>query len=179
MAFRPWVYDEPSHPVVVESASTSIRDHEHQMTHPGTGQMPDIVLDEDDWFGDGSAFDSGEDLAAALMAFAGVAEPAAAGGAPVPSFEVAEYNPAQVAQVPRPQAPSEFQLAELPATARPESSGVRSGWGQRGGAQRNGWAIRNSVKMLKTTEDVMRRLREDAVEVSWRAAQVAYHASNH
>lgn len=150
------------------------------MTHPGTGQMPDVVLDEDDWFGDGSAFDSGEDLAAALMAFAGVTDPGMEpGGAAIPSFEVAEYNPAQVAQVPRPQGPTEFQIAELPATARPETATVRSGWGQRqGGAQRNGWAIRNSVKMLKTTEDVMRRLREDAVEVCWRAAQVASHQSN-
>jgi hypothetical protein len=148
------------------------------MTQPGTGQMPEVVLDEDDWFGDGSAFDSGEDLAAALMAFAGVTDPGMdPGGAANPSFEVAEYNPAQVAQVPRPQAPTEFQLAELPATARPEAASVRSGWGQRTGAQRGGWAIRNSVKMLKTTEDVMRRLREDAVEVSWRAAQVAYHQS--
>src|SRR5437660_662705 len=38
---------------------------------------------EEDWFGDGSSFDSGEELAAALFALAGSVDPVAGGPAPV------------------------------------------------------------------------------------------------
>lgn len=150
------------------------------MSNPGFGpQPPDVALDEDDWFGEGSAFDSGEDLAAALMAFAGVTDPGVAPAeAQVPAFDVTSYTPVSSTPrvSPRSSEVAEFQIAELPATsgavAVPVGAGAR-GWSSRPSGERNGWAIRNSVKMLKTTEDVMRRLREDAVEVTWRAAAVA------
>jgi hypothetical protein len=59
-------------------------------TVPSTGvaQLPD-----DEWFGEGSAFDSGDDLAAALFALAGVTH-----GADPPEAEIAP-PPAPVPQV--------------------------------------------------------------------------------
>lgn len=150
------------------------------MMSSGPGpQSPEGLLDEDDWFGDGSAFDSGEDLAAALMAFSGATAPEALTGAPVPTFEVAPFDQAAAAAAAMPAVPlsaPEFQVAELPGGSGRSTSSASGGrsWGTRPGGEKSGWGIRNSVKMLKTTEDVIRRLREDAVEVTWRAASVTF-----
>lgn len=166
------------------------------MTQQGSSDDP-FVLDEDDWFGDGSAFDSGEDLAAALMAFAGptAAEPTfesafgpiSASDATAQPFVTPEYAAPTFAPMPSADAPHgfgasgtayvpEFVAADLPGSGRspsPASAATPAQtWKPRetAASATNAWGIRNSVKILKTTEDVMRRLREDAVEVAWRAA---------
>lgn len=146
------------------------------------------VLDdeEEDWFGEGSAFDSGEELAEALFAMATAVrdQPAPAAGvatapplaqpAPIPDtpphdgvFEVIEplAPAADVGRVPVAMAP--------PATPAPRTWSVRAPGAdplpprQQG---RSGWSIRNSVQLLRRTESVMRQLREEAVLTAFAAA---------
>jgi hypothetical protein len=149
-------------------------------TVPSTGvaQLPD-----DEWFGEGSAFDSGEDLAAALFALAGVTH-----GADPPEAEIAP-PPAPV-----PQVESAFFEVDRPAALdsarRPYASRGRitapstppRSWSVRAPGDallpptvsgRSGWTIRNSVTVLHRTEDAIAHLREDAVAMTFLAAAEA------
>ena len=155
----------------------------------------DELLGED-WFGDGSAFDSGEDLATALaglasgervwpvdvLNLAGVSVPAP--GTPahtVPSQATSQPSQGPAAPV---QPADEFQVAAMPSAR----GGPPSGWSLRSPApligrrrlaggpapQGSGWSIRHSVQMLRMTEDTLYRLREEAAELTWQLAAVAH-----
>lgn len=145
----------------------------------GATQVPD-----DEWFGEGSAFDSGEDLAAALFALAGVAHTD-------PAPEVAEVSWPVIAV---PETDTVFEEVQRPGSnseaARPYSSRGASTstsappkrWSVRSPGEallpptmsgRSGWTIRNSVAVLHTTEDAIARLREDAVAMAFLAAAEA------
>ena len=141
----------------------------------GIAQVPD-----DEWFGEGSAFDSGEDLAAALFALAGVDprhEPPVA-EVTVPVAPVAEPD-SMFLEVQRPNA---IDAARRPYStpARPSApSAASSSWSVRtpGAALlpptvsgRSGWTIRNSVAVLHRTEDAIAHLREEAVAMAFTAA---------
>jgi hypothetical protein len=146
----------------------------------GGAQVPD-----DEWFGEGSAFDSGEDLAAALFALAGVEHTDAA--------EVAVEEVAwPLLAVPEPDTVFvEVQRSGAVADAgRPYSSQGRStsssapprSWSVRAPGDallpptvsgRSGWTIRNSVAVLHRTEDAIARLREEAVAMAFLAAAEA------
>jgi hypothetical protein len=151
-------------------------------TAPSTGvvQVPD-----DEWFGEGSAFDSGEDLAAALFALAGATN---RGLAP----EEAEVSPPVAAPVPPVESaffevdrPTALESARRPYSSRGHtttSSAPPRSWSVRppGDALlpptvsgRSGWTIRNSVAVLHRTEDALARLREDAVAMAFLAAAEA------
>jgi hypothetical protein len=139
-------------------------------------------IQDDEWFGEGSAFDSGEDLAAALFALAGETRSAA-----VPKPEIlwptsaAEADPV-FEEVQR---PGTLDGARRPGTlyggphggsARPESWSVRSPGEQLLPPKvsgRSGWTIRNSVAVLHRTEDAIARLREEAVAMAFLAAAEA------
>jgi hypothetical protein len=155
----------------------------------------DLLADDDDWFGEGSAFDSGEELANALMALAGggTAPTAAAvrartdwneddaGGGE--AFEPLIRSRAGDSTTGG-HAAAEFQVASMPSRRGsslrdPQTAPGRwSAPGTNDRAQRTGWAIRQSVQILKTTEDIIRRIREEAVDVSWRAAFTAMSEGN-
>jgi hypothetical protein len=140
---------------------------------------------DDEWFGEGSAFDSGEDLAAALFAFAGTTRSGVSPPPeviwPTPVAEVAEVNPVYVEV----QRPSDFAGARRPgsssggarrASASPASWSVRSPGEQLLPPKvsgRTGWTIRNSVAVLHRTEDAIARLREEAVAAAFLAAAEA------
>lgn len=146
----------------------------------GGAHVPD-----EEWFGEGSAFDSGEDLAAALFALAGATytEPAAVAPealwpVPIPTGSDADTvfveveRPGAVAEAARP-----YGLRSSSAsTASPRSWSVRTP----GDALlpptvsgRSGWTIRNSVAVLHRTEDAIAHLREDAVALAFLAAAEA------
>lgn len=126
------------------------------------------VDDEEEWFGDGSAFDSGEDLAAALMVMAGspigveppgagidrVIHPPRAGGE---AFEEVTRSEQEVQTV----------------GGRDESVGWAVREPRARPAGKRGWSIRNSVQSIRLAESTITRLRRDAVLVAWRAAGVA------
>jgi hypothetical protein len=143
-------------------------------------------IEDDEWFGEGSAFDSGEDLAAALFALAGAVP------VPVRSDVIA---PAEVVwPISIPDADPVFVEVQRPgaleAATRPGSaySGAKSAsvspgsWSVRSpGRQllppkvsgRSGWTIRNSVAVLHRTEDAIAQLREEAVAMAFLAAAEA------
>ena len=136
---------------------------------------------EEDWFGEGSFFDSGEELATALFALAGTVDPALgapptydepAAVAPVvvhSEFELLDgYEPARVAPV------SPAPATEAPA---PQTWGIRTSASailppRRSGE--SGWSIRNSVQVLHRTDDVLRRLREEAVVTAFSSAAAVF-----
>ncbi len=162
-------------------------------------EFPAPAADEllgEDWFGEGSVFDTGEDLATALAALGSgemvwpvdaldlpgvsVASPAPAGGPATGQPDA--WQPARVATPSQP--PDEFQVATMPSWR----GGPPSGWALRvpvsvsrlrrpgGGAtpERSGWSIRQSVQMLRMTEDTIYRLRSEAAELTWQLAALAY-----
>ena len=141
------------------------------------------TIPDDEWFGEGSAFDSGEDLAAALFALAGATR-----GAVVTPVEIAEPIPSA------PDAESDFVEVRRSAAvgdarrANPERAAARApgrspkSWSIRApGDQllpptvsgRSGWTIRNSVAVLHRTEEALARLREEAVSMAFLAAAEA------
>ncbi len=71
-----------------------------------------------------------------------------------------------------------FRLKEpgIPAPASRELLGLAAFLGDASPSprpSRAAWSIRQSVQMLRTTEEMLRRLREDAAELAWQmAAQV-------
>ena len=137
---------------------------------------PDIVpaAEEEDWFGEGSAFESSEELVTALFALAETADPANGGQvAPAPRpepppapvetlFEV--FDPATG---PRPAEPA-VVAAPVPQTWSVRKAGVVLLPPKRPG--RTGWTIRNSVQVLHRTEEVMAKLREQAVVTAFMSA---------
>ena len=137
---------------------------------------------DDEWFGEGSAFDSGEDLAAALFALAGTTRSAVS---PPPEViwptPVAEANPVYVEV----QRSSDFAGARRPGSPYGgvrQASASPGGWSIRSPGEqllppkvsgRTGWTIRNSVAVLHRTEDAIARLREEAVAMAFLAAAEA------
>jgi hypothetical protein len=144
----------------------------------GVVQVPD-----DEWFGEGSAFDSGEDLAAALFALAGVThrrEPPDAEVSPppppLPPVESAFFEVERPAALESARRPYASRGRTTPSSASPRSWSVRTP----GDALlpptlsgRSGWTIRNSVTVLHRTEEAIARLREDAVAMAFLAASEA------
>jgi len=149
-------------------------------TVPSTGvaQVPD-----DEWFGEGSAFDSGEDLAAALFALAGVTHRSDASEAevippvvPVPEVASAFFEVERPAAVESARRPYSSRARTTAPSAPPRSWSVRTP----GDALlpptvsgRSGWTIRNSVAVLHRTEDAIAHLREEAVAMAFLAAAEA------
>ena len=117
--------------------------------------------EEEDWFGEGSAFDSGEELAAALLAIAVSTRAPAAAPAPlpVPVAAAAASVAAAVAVAEPPRVPLTWTVRSPGSVPLPPRQPGRSGW-----------SIRSSVQMLRRTEEVMQNLREDAVAASFDAA---------
>lgn len=126
--------------------------------HEGGGELD--ADQEDPWFGEGSAFGSGEELAAALMSITMVDAP----GAPLSSEGrgAAEATSVEAATTTtRPE-------ADIDTPARPEPLvGKRPNYA-------TGWSIRHSVHTLKMTETAIARLQSDAVEVAWNAAALVF-----
>ncbi|MBV8193960.1 MAG: hypothetical protein JOY80_00380 [Candidatus Dormibacteraeota bacterium] len=128
--------------------------------------------EEDDWFGEGSVFDSGEELAAALLAMSN-GEPGP------PPVAIAEEPPLErprqsIFEIIRPYTPerdtrqrTEAEPAQ-PLTWSVRAPGVVVMPPRQPG--RTGWSIRSSVQVLRQTEEVMDRLREDAVASAFSAA---------
>ncbi len=151
-----------------------------------------------DWFGEGSVFDTGEDLADALMVLASaqaagpvralslspgpiaIAEPAVA-------LDGLRPRPSQRAPAPS-EPPDEFQVATMPSSREREPSGWagrpsapvgRRSWSGAGpGSQRTGWSIRQSVQTLRIAEDTLCRLREEAAQLAWRFAAAAHEETD-
>ena len=154
------------------------------MTRPPF-EFPAPAADEllgEDWFGEGSAFDTGEDLATALAALSGVSVPS-----PGPAGRPATHQPVEwpaAGPVAPPQPPDEFQVATMPSSR----GGPPTGWalhaprsisrprriGAGAAPERSGWSIRQSVQMLRMTEDALYRLREEAAQLTWQLAALAY-----
>jgi hypothetical protein len=189
--------------ILHEPRQSSLRGEAGAVTPPPL-EFPAPVADElpgEDWFGEGSVFDTGEDLANALAALAGgqmvwpadaldlsgasVSSRATAGGSA--TDEPAEWPSAGPATPAQP--PDEFQVATMPSAR----AGPPTGWslhppaplrGKRrfGGAaapERSGWSIRESVQMLRMTEDTLYRLREEAAQLTWQLAAAAHREIDH
>jgi hypothetical protein len=166
-------------------------------------EFPAPAADEllgEDWFGEGSAFDTGEDLATALAALAsgemvwpvdtldlsGVSVPSPAPAGRPATHQPAEWPPA--GPVAPPQPPDEFQVATMPSSR----GGPPTGWalhaprsisrprrlGAGAAPERSGWSIRQSVQTLRMTEDALYRLREEAAQLTWQLAALAHREIN-
>jgi hypothetical protein len=139
-------------------------------------------IQDDEWFGEGSAFDSGEDLAAALFALAGVTR---IDVIPKPEIIRPERVPEADQDFEEVQRPAALDGARRPgsqdgavrgATSSPGSWSVRSPGEQLLPPKvsgRSGWTIRNSVAVLHRTEDAIAKLREEAVAMAFLAAAEA------
>jgi hypothetical protein len=141
-------------------------------------------IPDEEWFGEGSAFDSGEDLAAALFALAGApyneAAPAPEGLWPAeapagPEADTVFVEVQRTAAVATASRPYSVRSSAAPSVS-PRSWSVRTP----GDALlpptvsgRSGWTIRNSVAVLHRTEDAIAHLREDAVAMAFLAAAEA------
>lgn len=145
-----------------------------------------IAEEEDGWFGDGSAFDSGEDLAAALMELAGVATQKLVTHARV--VEVEDRGPRDMTfELLRPHQPEperhviatvrsrSWSPADQPLTWSVRSPGAEEVPSRQPG--KTGWSIRSSVQMLQRTEEVMLKVREEAVSAALVAAARAFTSS--
>jgi hypothetical protein len=140
-------------------------------------------IQDDDWFGEGSAFDSGEDLAAALFALAGTSATTPFREAEVswPSFVAPDTDPVFV-EVER---SSGLDGARRPGSLHGDARGANANsntWSVRSPGEqllpptmsgRKGWTIRNSVAVLHRTEDAIAKLREEAVAMAFLAAAEA------
>ncbi len=138
---------------------------------------------DEEWFGEGSAFDSGEDLAAALFALAGATRTAVG-----PPEEITPLAPPVHAASPafvEVERPGDFAGARRPGSSNPgarRTSTSPASWSVRSPGEhllppkvagRTGWTIRNSVAVLHRTEDAIARLREEAVAMAFLAAAEA------
>ncbi len=153
----------------------------------------------EDWFGEGSVFDTGEDLARALMVLADsrtgrtAAGPAGLAISPgvAPEAEGAVAGPGPIrpspAPVAGPEPADEFQIATMPSARGPETSGwglraaplTRRRWsGGTPGSDRRGWSIRQSVQLLRMTEEIMARLREEAAQLTWQLAAAVHRETD-
>jgi hypothetical protein len=145
-------------------------------------------IQDDEWFGEGSAFDSGEDLAAALFALAGTSVKASTTATAIPtpeinwpSFVAPDSDPVFV-EVERPTGldgagrPGSQYGGARGAASNPNTWSVRSPGEQLlppTMSGRKGWTIRNSVAVLHRTEDAIAKLREEAVAMAFLAAAEA------
>lgn len=136
-----------------------------------------VEEEEDGWFGDGSAFDSGEDLAAALMNLAG----RPVGRAAVdeePGTSVFEEHQRSNDMIFELLTPATGEVRSLEATAPPRkwsTDGEAHTWTVREPGSmtlpsrkpgKTGWSIRSSVLLLQRAEEVLISLREEAVDRS-------------
>lgn len=145
---------------------------------------PAIEEEEDGWFGEGSSFDSGEDLAAALMELAGtpveaLAETLATDSEERSSFEERAGSDLMFEML-RPQQggadatvegmaqPSRWASVNQPQTWSVRTPGSLDLPARKPG--KTGWSIRSSVQLLQRTEEVMLSLREEAVSATLVAA---------
>ena len=169
------------------------------MPPPHDSPAPDAEdLLDGDWFGEGSAFDTGEDLANALMVLA-----SAQAGGPVRALSLSPgptvaaeaevaldgVRPRPPQRAPAPAEPAdEFQVATMPSSREREPSGWagrpsapvgRRSWSGTGpGSQRTGWSIRQSVQTLRIAEDTLCRLREEAAQLAWRFAAAVHEETD-
>ncbi|MGO8686029.1 MAG: hypothetical protein ACLQT7_02415 [Candidatus Dormibacteria bacterium] len=148
-----------------------------------------------DWFGEGSVFDTGEELAGALLVIAAGRSGGSLEALALPAPGVppeARHDPADPrrATVGAAQGAAEtggfdgeFQVATMPSARSAEPSGwsvrpaavVRRRWsGGTPGAERRGWSIRQSVQVLRLTEEILIRLREEAAQLTWQLAAAAH-----
>lgn len=152
------------------------------MTAETMATPPGAAAADEEWFGEGSAFDSGEDLAAALFDLAGVtrgtAGPVAEVIWPPETESAADTDFVEVQR--RPGGDVKPAPASKPLTAT--VSRTSRSWSVRPPGEsllprtvsgRSGWTIRNSVAVLHRTEDAIARLREEAVEMAFLAAAEA------
>jgi hypothetical protein len=147
-------------------------------------EVPDD--EEEDWFGEGSAFDSGEELAEALFAMASAVREHSPLTAVAPSASLVP-EPIQAPEIPPREAA--FEVVEPPAPGgddgrapvgvAPRATPSPRTWSVRAPGVdplpprhhgRSGWTIRNSVQLLRRTESVMQQLREEAVLTAFAAA---------
>jgi hypothetical protein len=148
--------------------------------------LGDDALGEE-WFGEGSVFDSAEELAAALLALATPALAGAVVGGPVapagnlgaaPSATSRSASTPPRGLVAEPM--GEFQVAAMPSFAKRPPAPVRPhspGWQptpEISRPQATGWSIRQSVQILRTTEEILVRLREEAATLAWEWAAAAH-----
>jgi hypothetical protein len=146
--------------------------------------------DDDDWFGEGSFFESGEGLAAALFALAGTVDPAAGGQVPpvatvLSSSAEAGFDDEGLFEVLQPLSGNGAGHA-APAVGTTAPSSSPRAWSVRTPGSlllpprrpgRSGWSIRNSVQVLHRTEDAMSSLREQAVTSTFMAAAEVFRLS--
>ena len=148
------------------------------------------------WFGEGSVFDTGEELAGALMALAGgkVAWPVVTPPSPpllptseaAPPVDAGEVAPWPAGAVPPADPFGEFQVATMPRSPGDEPTG----WAARPPAplsrrhdapprpEQGGWSIRQSVQVLRLTEEILYRLREEAAQLTWQLAAAAHRETD-
>lgn len=136
-----------------------------------------VEEEEDGWFGDGSAFDSGEDLAAALMNLAGTPVGRAA-AVEAPAGSVFEEQMRSNDMIFELLTPATGEVRSLEASAPPRkwsSDGEAHTWTVREPGSmtlpsrkpgKTGWSIRSSVLLLQRAEEVLVSLREEAVDRS-------------
>ncbi|MGP8161080.1 MAG: hypothetical protein ACLQGJ_07650 [Candidatus Dormibacteria bacterium] len=171
------------------------------MTLPPLGfSAPDAEeLLGEDWFGAGSVFETGEELANALMVLAsgqmtwpvpvltlpGLAQHPP----PSPEHPGVRAVPPGPFGGPAPAAPpDEFQVAAMPSSREREPSGwagrstapLERRRRPRGGPPlaSSGWSIRQSVQILRVTEDILCRLREEAAQLTWHLAAAVHRETD-
>lgn len=142
-----------------------------------------IDEEEDGWFGEGSAFDCGEDLAAALMDLAGTPVEALAADTEARSNFEERAGSDLMFELLRPQqAGSDATIEGMAQPSRWASVNQPQTWSVRtpGSLElparkpgKTGWSIRSSVQLLQRTEEVMLSLREEAVSATLVAASHA------
>jgi hypothetical protein len=171
------------------------------LTPPSLGFPAPVAEDllGGDWFGEGSVFDTGEQLASALLVLAGGRTRQPGGervlpAAPVsiatrpghPGGNAAGVGMGQEA-ADAPVLDGEFQVATMPSALGREPSGwsahpaavTRRRWsGAVPGPERRGWSIRQSVQVLRLTEEILSRLREEAAQLTWQLAAAAHRETD-
>jgi hypothetical protein len=139
---------------------------------------------DEDWFGEGSSFDSGEELASALFALAGTLDPSA--GAPLAAAEQPvtelDWGDGTFDWLEPIAAPPGADVRVSTQISRP-GPGPQT-WGVRTSASSillradtSGWSIRTSVQVLHRADDVLRRLRDEAVLTAFISAAAVFRHS--
>jgi hypothetical protein len=154
-----------------------------EMLDFGTATVPGPEAEEDDWFGEGNAFESGEELASALLAMAEHPDEVPASAPEAASEARAEYRIDETFVLTDRSSPAQTAPIRTPASEDGSAAAPR-GWSVRSPGAiplpprapgRSGWSIRNSVKVLQHTEDVLNALREEAIVAALLAASRALH----
>lgn len=128
--------------------------------------------DDIEWFGEGSAFDSGEDLAAALLQLAGVSAKPQRDAAPA-GWDLPQAPAPPVRSAPRPGGGGAaieteiFQTFERPRVqTSPGLAPAKTRFVPRGPVRAN-WSVRHSGQFLRATEEVVAGLQEQAIQRAW------------